>query len=117
MGAEMVETLTRICASLAFNNQPPFRIVFPNYYRILNELGITFLYTEQSDEQKDIENIFTAVLEVPDADDSIKFVALTFLKHPSAVVSSISKKCVAEFESNPDNVAIVNAVKKRSKYY
>ena len=46
--------------------------------RSMNELGVTFLNTKNVGERQAIEKIFVGVLQNPDTDDSIKFIALAF---------------------------------------
>ena len=79
--------------------------------RSMNELGVTFLNTKNVGERQAIEKIFVGVLQNPDTDDSIKFIALAFLKHTDAIVLDSSKNIIVEFEKNPVNVNVVTAVK------
>lgn len=99
--------------SIAINGDgPSLGNPIPNC-RAMNELGITFLNTKDTEERQAIENTFAGILQNPDAGDNIKFVALAFLKRPDAIVTGISKDIVAEFENNTDNATVVNAVKER----
>ena len=110
----MIENLTQILTSIVINMGSPSRgFPIPNHCRDIYELGITFLYSNNTGERKMIERTFTDILQNPDTDDSSKIVALVFLKHTFAFVSKESGDIVVGFESKPNNISIVNSAKKR----
>ena len=115
IGAEMmIENLTQILTSIVINMGSPSRgIPVPNHCRDIYELGITFLYSNNTGERKMIERTFTDILQNPDTDDSSKIIALVFLKNTFAFVSKESGDIVEGFESKPNNISIVNSAKKR----
>jgi len=102
--------------SVAIQDGPSFRNPLPNC-KAMNELGITFLNTDNPEEREAIEKIFAGVLQDPNIDDCRKFVALAFLRRTNAIVTNNSKDIVAEFEEDPVNANVVTAVKERLAYF